>query len=118
MKKPKTLIIAAMLAVASLAQAKDYHVVIKGKGEIKIPRTEVIVGGNIKQDTITVLPAEDITEIQLSIKTLTGEVIFSDLIPFEVPETYHFITPPMPEGFLLEIKDNNGTVYTSIEEED
>lgn len=117
MKKAKTLIIAAMLTVASLAQAKDYHVVIKGKGEIKIPRTEVFVGGNIKQDTITVVPAENVTEIQLSIKTLAGEIIFSDLIPFVVPETYHFITPPMPEGFLLEIKDNNGVVYTGIEDE-
>ena len=118
MKKTKTLIAAAMLTVALLAQAKDYHVVIKGKGEIKIPRTEVSVDGNIKQDTIIVVPAEDITEIQLSIKTLAGEVIFSDLIPFEIPETYHFITPPMPEGFLLEIKDNNGVIYTGIEEDE
>ena len=121
MNKTKTFIIAAMLTLASLAQAKVYHLVVKpssGKPPGFGGNTEVVIGGNTQRDTITVLPAEDITEIQLSIKTFTGEVIFSDLIPFEVPETYHFITPPMPEGFLLEIKDNNGTVYTGIEEEE
>ena len=66
---------------------------------------------------IRIVPAEDITEIQLSIKTLAGEVIFSNLIPFETTETLSIITPHMPEGFLLEIKDNNGVVYTGIEDE-
>lgn len=118
MKKTKTLLIAAMLAVASLAQAKDYHLVIKGKGEIKTPRTEVFVGDNTQRDTITIHPADNVTEIHLSIKTLAGEVIFSRGIPFDLPEQFNIITPHMPEGFLLEIKDNNGVIYTSIEEEE
>ena len=117
MNKPKALIIAAMFAVASLAQAKDYHVVIRSKDK-PIIRTEVFVGGDIQRDTITVLPADNITEIVISVKTLDGEVLLSQSIPFDLPEQFNFITPPMPEGFLLEIKDNNGTVYTGIEEEE
>ena len=118
MKKVKLTVIALMLMATQFAVAKDIKIVIKGTSESPLLKTEVFTGGKFKNDTITVLPAEDITEIQLSIKTFTGEVIFSDLIPFEVPETYHFITPPMPEGFQLEIKDNNGVVYTGIEEEE
>ncbi len=120
MKKTKTLIVAAMLTVALLAQAKEYHLVVKpssGKPPGFGGNTEIFIGGNTQRDTITVLPAEDITEIQLSIKTLAGEVIFSNLIPFETTETLSIITPHMPEGFLLEIKDNNGVVYTGIEDE-
>ena len=118
MNKTKTFIVAAMLAVASLAQAKDYHLVIKGKGEIKTPRTEIFIGGNFLRDTITVTPADDITEIHITIKNLDGEEIQSETIPFNLPENFHFITPHMPEGFLLEIMDNNGVVYTGIEDED
>lgn len=117
MNKTKTFIVAAMLTVASLVQAKDYHVVIKEKDK-SIGRTEVFVGGNFQSDTINVIPAEDITEIQISIKTLDGEVLQSETIPFNVTEGFNFITPHMPEGFLLEIMDNNGVVYTGIEEED
>lgn len=117
MNKTKTLLIAAMLAVASLAQAKDYHVVIRSK-EKPIGFTEVVVNDKFKSDTITVIPADNVTEIHLSIKTLAGEVIFCRVIPFEIPESLNIITPHMPEGFLLEIKDNNGVIYTSIEEEE
>ena len=117
MNKTKTFIVAAMLTVASLVQAKDYHVVIKEKDK-SIGRTEVFVGGNFQSDTITVNPAENITEIQFSIKTLDGEVLFSETISFNLFENYNFITPHMPEGFLMEIMDNNGVVYTGIEDED
>ena len=117
MNKTKTFIIAAMLIVASLAQAKEYHLVIRDKSGPKIS-TEVFVGGKLNNDTITVLPADNITEIVISVKTLDGEVLLSQSIPFDLPEQFNFITPPMPEGFLLEIKDNNGVVYTGIEEEE
>ena len=117
MKRTKTIIVAAMLAVASLAQAKDYHVSIKAPAGRPVISTEVFIGGNFQGDSITITPAEDITEIQISIKTLDGEMLQSEIIPFNLPEHFHFITPHMPEGFLLEIKDNNGVIYTSVEEE-
>lgn len=117
MNKTKPFIVAAMLTVASLVQAKDYHVVIKEKDK-SIGRTEVFFGGNFQSDTITVLPADDITELQLTVKTLEGEVLFSQFILFDLPENFNIITPHMPEGFLLEIKDNNGVIYTGVEEEE
>ncbi len=119
MNKTKTIIVTAMLAVASFVQAKDYHVVIKGPSAIKSgPKTEVFIGGNFQRDTINITPAEDITEIQISIKTFEGEVLFCENIPLNIPENFSLITPHMPEGFLLEIMDNNGVVYTGIEDED
>ncbi len=117
MKRTKTFIVTAMLTVASLAQAKDYHVSIKAPAGRPVISTEVFIGGNFQSDTINVIPAEDITEIQISIKTLDGEVLQSETIPFNVTEGFNFITPHMPEGFLLEIMDNNGVVYTGVEEE-
>ncbi|MBQ6194771.1 MAG: hypothetical protein IJK43_10205 [Prevotella sp.] len=121
MNKTKTLLIAAMLTAAALVQAKDYHLVVKpstGKPPGFGGNTEVFIGGITQRDTITIHPADNVTEIHLSIKTLAGEVIFSRGIPFDLPEQFNIITPHMPEGFLLEIKDNNGVIYTSIEEEE
>lgn len=121
MKKTKIIIVAAMLAVASLALGKEYHLIVKpssGKPPGFGGNTEIFIGVGFQRDTITVLPAEDITEILISIKTLDGEVLQSETIPFNVTEGFNFITPHMPEGFLLEIMDNNGVVYTGVEEEE
>ena len=39
-------------------------------------------------------------------------------LPVDTPDAFNIMTPHMPEGFLLEIMDNNGVVYTSVEEDE
>ena len=116
MKKRRLLAI-TMLVVALTSVAKDYNIVIRHKDKSK-NKTEIYVGNLPLSDTINVVPGANVTEIHLSMKKLNGEVILSKVIAITTPETYQIITPPMPEGFLLEIKDNNGVIYTSIEEEE
>ena len=118
MEKRKGLLTAIMLLTSVMIQAKVIKLVIKPTENSTIGRTEIFVGPSPKTDTINVFPGVNVTELSLTLKKTDGEVILSELIPLTIPETYNIITPHMPEGFLLEIKDNNGTVYTSIEEED
>jgi len=58
MNKANALLIAAVLTATSLAQAKDYHLVVKpstGKASAFWGNTEVFVDGSAQRDTITML---------------------------------------------------------------
>lgn len=58
MNKANAHLIAAVLTATSLAQAKDYHLVVKpstGKASAFWGNTEVFVDGSAQHDTITML---------------------------------------------------------------
>lgn len=58
MNKANAHLIAAVLTATSLAQAKDYHLVVKpstGKASAFWGNTEVFVDGSAQRDTITML---------------------------------------------------------------
>lgn len=119
MNKARKFILAAMLVIASQTEAKEYHVVIKGSININSgPKTEIFVGKEKSIDTLTVIPGNNVTELQLCIKSLDGEVLFTETLPVAIPETFNFIIPPLNDNFMLEIKDNNGVVYTEIDGDD
>ncbi|MBQ9637875.1 MAG: hypothetical protein IJV36_08300 [Prevotella sp.] len=104
--------------MAHVAQAKDIKVVIKGHPTTPIGSTEVFVGKNSDADTITVVPGKNATFLTISLKGLDGEVLSSYVLPVGASGAFNIITPELPEGFVLEVKDNNGVVYTGIEDEE
>lgn len=119
MNKKKNLIVtAALLAAVQFGQAKDYKVVIRPIPGTTVSKTEIFVGKNNDADTITVVPGKNATFLTISLKGLDGEVLSSYVLPVGASGAFNIITPELPEGFLLEIKDNNGVVYTGIEDEE
>ena len=69
MNKANALLIAAVLTATSLAQAKDYHLVVKpstGKASAFWGNTEVFVDGSAQHDTITMLKDGKIGEFEAS----------------------------------------------------
>lgn len=117
MKKTKFAVIAVLLMAAQLIWAKDIKVVIKTTGTKPIGETEVFVGRDNEVDTVTVVPGNSVTNLIVSLKRFDGETLSSFFLPVDTPDVLNIITPHMPEGFLLEIKDNNGVVYTGVEED-
>ena len=118
MKKTKYAVIAVLLMAAQLIWAKDIKVVIKTTGTKPIGGTEVFIGKDNEVDTVTVVPGNNVTNLIVSLKGFDGETLSTYFLPVDTPDSFNIITPHMPEGFLMEIMDNNGVVYTGIEDED
>lgn len=118
MKITKYAVIAVLLMATQFSWAKDIKVVIKTTGTKPIGGTEVFIGKDNEVDTVTVVPGNNVTNLIVSLKGLDGETLSSYFLPVDTPDVFNIITPHMPEGFLLEIKDNNGVIYTGVEEEE
>lgn len=114
----KSRIITSLLfTAAQIGLAKDYVLDIKPTNPLSTGHTEVTIRGiGSNPDTLTVIPGKDISHIQVAVSDTKGNKLSDDVIPTIVPQTYRMSLPDMPNGCILEIRDNKGVIYENYEE--
>ena len=98
--------------------AKDHKIVVKENGDISNNRTEVFVGGDDgTSDTISVVPAVDVTTICVIIKDKEGNVVEQQTVSASDKNMLTITSPLLLDGYYIEIVDDYEVIYTSFEEE-
>ncbi|MBO5629267.1 MAG: hypothetical protein J5965_09375 [Aeriscardovia sp.] len=105
--KRKLLIVFVLLSILAV-QAREYSIVIKSSGTTVKGNTEVSLG----PDSIVVKPATDITVITVAVTDVNGEVLSEQVLPAQSDATVHVNTPSSSDGYTLELRDDNGLIYS------
>ena len=111
----KTIFVIATLLAVMLTQAKDHKIVVKGDSIILKGNTEVFVDNTGDSDSIIITPAQDVSDIYVTVKNVYGDVLNQCVMPADLTNEVELNTPNLPEGCIIEIEDNSGVVYTDIE---
>ena len=112
--KQKLFAFSVAVAAIFLAHAGNHTIVVRGDVPVESGKTEVSVTDSCS-DTLVVTPALDVTYIEVTVKDAEGEVVQQNFIPATVPSTTNVNTPVLPDGCILEIRDDNGMVYSEYE---
>lgn len=99
-----------LLAATLFIQAKDYKLVIRNGGVFNPTNTEVKVDG--LNDSIIVVPGMNTQTLTINIKDSEENVISSQVLPVGIDLSVNVETPNSPEVHVLEIRDDNGVVYS------
>ena len=110
--RSKLFLIATMLFVLS-AQAKERTIYIRGDNVPLKGNTEV---ESIGTDTLLVSPAKDCETISISIKNTLGVILYFQCVSATYNDFIRVVAPELPESYILEIRDDKGTVYTESED--
>ena len=113
MKKIFSLLITliAFLSVSandSKIQVKSGHDV--GHDNVKV---EVVVTHPDQDDSIKIVPRENVTALVANIMSVDGKVMSSQLIPVISGFSMDIDSSLYPEGYILEIRDDKEIVYQS-----
>ncbi|MBQ8097276.1 MAG: hypothetical protein IJ243_09385 [Prevotella sp.] len=111
----KEILMIAALFMTLHAQAKDYVIVIRGDNAGQSPRTEVYSKDHPQTDTLSVVPASNVTSIYVTIKDVEGNTIESHYSPAQCNDHFSIITPVLPNGYILEVSDERGVVFARYE---
>lgn len=111
----KNLFILAALFITQLAQAKDYVFVIKGYTPTNTGKTIVREENGSVTDTLVVTPARDTEFIYVTLKDASGNVIESYWSAARFDDCFTIISPTLPTGYILEVRDDKGMVYREEE---
>ena len=103
--------IIAALFVVMFVQAKNRTVVIKGNPVGLTHKTEV----TSVVDTLTISPAKDVEAIYVTLRDANDNIIEYHSSPACFDDCFTIITPSLPDGYVLEIRDDKGTVYREEE---
>ena len=107
----KSLMILIALFAAMFVQAKNRTVVIKG-APVSFPnKTEVASA----VDTLTISPSREATTIYVILKDVDENVLEVYSSPAQWDDCFCIITPTLPTGYILEVRDDKGTVYREEE---
>lgn len=109
----RTKLLFAALVAAQFAFAKDYTVVVRGKGVGTKGHTEVFIHEEEGSDTISVTPGDGVTTITVTLTDLDGNVIGHEVL-FGDGDCVEFSTPDGADCLFLEVRDNRGYVYRDI----
>ena len=93
-------------------QAKDITIVIRGITPTSGDNTEVITLG--MTDTLEVSPAVDATAIYVSLMDMQGTIYQQHCVPATCNDLLNVISPILPNGFMLEIRDDRGYIYRTF----
>ena len=112
--KRKLLLIAAVMSTL-LAQAKDHTVVVKNDPHLPKGHTEVKIDPGIESDSVIITPGIHVTDIEVTIKNTEGSTIAQYWLPTNTPIPLGIKTSDLPEGYVIEVKDNDGFVFSRKE---
>lgn len=105
----KKLLIYSFLLSALVVQAKDITIVVRGITPTSGDNTEVITLG--LTDTLEVTPAVNATTIYVSLMDMQGTIYQQHCVPATCNDLLSVISPILPNGFMLEIRDDRGCIY-------
>lgn len=114
----KNFVLLVILLTVLSAQAKDHNVVIKGDFGQSGSHTEVFVGGDDgTSDTISVVPAVDVTTICMIIKDKEGNVVEQQTVSASDKNMLTITSALLLDGYYIEIVDDYEVIYRSFEVE-
>lgn len=108
--RKKIVLLFSLFFSASL-WAGDRIISVKGGTIPEVENTEV----SINSDSIVVKPATDITVITVAVTDVNGEVLSEQVLPAQSDATVHVNTPSSSDGYTLELRDDNGLIYSESE---
>lgn len=112
----KLFVLVAFLLATFVAQAKDHNVVVKGDFSQSGSHTEVSLGGNdADADTLSVVPAVDASAIYVLIRDVEGNIVEQYTISAKCKNLLTITSPSLPDGYILEIRDDKEVVYKTYE---
>lgn len=111
MKKKRVLIV-AMLACILCLHAKDIVVHIKGTLQTGNGHTEVTNIPSVFVDTLTVVPGVNTDTITVRLCDMRGEVLESHSVPATFNDHVFVMSPTLPDGCYIEVRDDKGVIYT------
>lgn len=104
----KGLFIVAALLIAMMVQSRERIVFIRGDKKLRPVTTEVT---SIGSDTLIVTPDKCVKNLVVSLRDYNGDVVFFRNVAVPLDCYYTVITPELPKGNFLEVKDDRGYVY-------
>ncbi|MBR1415152.1 MAG: hypothetical protein IJ570_04740 [Prevotella sp.] len=107
----KSVMIVAAFFVAMFVQAGNRTIVIRGNHVGVTHKTEV----TSVIDTLTIRPAKDVEAIYVTLRDANDNIIEYHSSPACFDDCFTIITPSLPDGYVLEILDDKGTVYREEE---
>lgn len=111
----KKFLLTALVFAATMTQAKDYTIVVRGPSNLTKPKTEVTTHEGEGSDTLTVTPGTDITTITVTLRNLDGTLISNDVLSAS-GDYLELSTPPAPNGCVVTLRDDDGVVYVEYED--
>lgn len=112
----KTFLILAVALMAQFAQAEDITVVIRGNTPVENTESQLPTQVTDNLDTLVVTPAQDASLIYISVKKMNGQVTQYHCVPATCNDLLNVIAPVLPEGYLLEIRDDKGYIYQDFKD--
>ena len=106
MKKTCFVLLGILSSISVLAN--NQPVVVRGNGPTLKGNTEVY----LESDSIIVKPTVDVTSIIITVTDALGEVLSEQVLPAQSDTTVNVATPSPFEGYKLELRDDNGIVYS------
>ena len=103
------------LLLAQFVIAGNQKIVVRLTDKGTKHKTEVKVDKDGEGGTIIVNPDDATITITITIKDIDGTVLVSDMIPAMVNGVYEVMTPVTEGNHIIEVKDDNGIVYSDIE---
>lgn len=106
----KKLLFLVGLFITQLSIAREIVVVIRGTNSNPPIYTEVTG----LTDTLSVTPAVDATAIYVSLMDMQGTIYQQHCVPATCNDLLNVISPILPNGFMLEIRDDRGYIYRTF----
>lgn len=111
----KTIFVIVTLLAVMMTQAKERTIKVNGHPTNIKGNTEVFVDNTGDSDSIIITPAQDVSDICVTVKSVYGDVINQCVMPADQTNEVEINTPDLPEGCIIEVEDNSGVIYTDIE---
>lgn len=109
--KRKNLIVAALIA-AQFALAKEYVLVVRGKGQTTSGQTEIMpTGGDGQTDTLQIKPGKNVNSIYVTLHNEEGQIVQHEVVPTEVGSMVELSSEEFFDQPFLLIRDDKGNIF-------
>ena len=98
----------AALLMTMLVQAKDRTIVVRAADVLEKGKTVVTSAG---LDTLYVSPGEDVSFLYITLKDVRDNELYQLFVPASFTDNFTIISPELPEGYFLEVRDDKGYIY-------
>lgn len=111
----KLLLVFTSLMLTQIAMSKNITIVIRGTNPPDKTNTEVTSHSNGVTDTLVVSPSKKATAIYVYLKDTNENVYQSYCVPATCNDILSVISPSLPTGLMLEIRDDKGYIYREFD---
>ena len=103
------------MLMVMLVQAKDHVVVVNGHPSSTKGATEVKIEQHLDGDSIIIAPGDNVTGVLVTVSSTLGTPVSQYFLSADDSSPINISTPNLPEGCVIEVRDNTGVVYADVE---